>query len=412
MSPPSSSSSLSSSSQLIKHLVIDFDQTLTLKDTLSTLVTASPLQNASEIFERHLTKAYLEDYSSHVKAHPPRSRNSIPSEFAFLSSLCTIERKSIERVENSNIFKGISHTAISLAAKKVQVRKPAEFAAVVSQVLSHTTAKVTVLSVNWSASFIREVLNSINSNEGHPRHHKSLTAPDLSKVEIIANNLVTDGQGFTTGKIDRWFHCHNNNDNDRSGIEGGGNEHGIWTADDKLQILDELLQTEGLSGAEVKTTGARDVDNDTGALGTAVDRASERANKCQSPTKDTTATMPELGREGQGAGFAGYNVYVGDSPTDFAALLMCKKVHVGFIMGGEGENKSLLDSCKRTGVKVLERMRVNGQCGDADDCDAEGPGETNRKSGLRHGDEDLRVLYRVEGWEEIIECLRDPEQWH
>ncbi|KAK6357564.1 hypothetical protein TWF718_001872 [Orbilia javanica] len=398
---------------LIRHLVVDFDQTLTLQDTLSTLVTASPLPDAPEIFKHHLTKAYVEDYAAHVKAYPP-DRNSIPSEFAFLSSLRSIERKSIERVESSDIFKGISRTAISLAAKKVQVRKPAELSALVSKVLLHPAAKVTVLSVNWSASFIREVLDSISSDEGHPSHHKSLTAPEFEKVEIIANNLVVDAQGFTTGKIDRWFHSRRNK-NRLNGVGGGddNNEHGIWTADDKLQILDGILEIEGHPHYEtgVNWTGTRDVDIDTGRLGTAVDQA----NKHKFPTETTTdtITMSQLEMEEQGAGFSGYNIYVGDSPTDFAALLMCKKVHVGFIMGGEGENKSLLDACERAGVKVLERNSVNNEGGDADDCDAEGPVETYRKGRIRRdGDGDLRVLYRVKGWEEIMECLQHPEQWH
>ncbi|KAK6362790.1 hypothetical protein TWF730_000245 [Orbilia blumenaviensis] len=395
---------------LIRHLVVDFDQTITLKDTLSTLITASPLPNAPEIFERHLTKAYVEDYVAYVQAYP-LGRDSILSEFAFLSSLRPIERKSIERVEGSDIFKGISRAAIALAAKKVKVRKPAGFAALVSKVLSQPAGKVTVLSVNWSVLFIREVLDSINSDEGHPSHLKSLTASEFEKVEIIANNLVEDGQGFTTGKIDRWFHSHHNN-NGHNGIDGGGDdndEHGIWTADDKLRILDSLLEVDGQSVSEVDVTGTVSVDIETDTLGTVVDQASGS----KSPTETTTSTTTSrLGRGKQGAGFAGYNVYVGDSPTDFAALLMCKKVHIGFIMGGEGENKSLLDACKRTGVKVLERRRVNSECGDADDCDAEGPGETGRKSGLRHCDEGLRVLYRIEGWEEIMECLQHPEQWH
>ncbi|KAF3213056.1 hypothetical protein TWF106_009633 [Orbilia oligospora] len=396
---------------LIRHLVVDFDQTLTLQDTLSTLVTASPLPDAPEIFKNYLTKAYIEDYISHVKAYPP-DRNSILSEFAFLSSLRAIERKSIERVENSNIFKGISQTAISLAAKKVQIRRPVEFTALVSKVLLHPAAKVTVLSVNWSALFIREVLNSMNLDEGHSSHHKSLTAPEFEKVEIIANNLVEDNQGFTTGKIDRWFHCHRNKSrlNGVDSGDGSNNDHGIWTADDKLQILNGLLEIEVQSRAGMGSTDARDVDIDMDTLGTVVDQA----NKHKSPTETTTdtVTMSELEIEDQGTRFAGYNIYVGDSPTDFAALLMCGKVHVGFIMGGEGENKSLLDMCERTGVKVLERKRVNGECGDADDCKAEDPVETYGKSGLRHRDGDLRVLYRVKGWAEIMDCLHHPEQWH
>ncbi|KAF3146493.1 hypothetical protein TWF594_003283 [Orbilia oligospora] len=395
---------------LIRHLVVDFDQTLTLQDTLSTLVTASPLPDAPEIFKNHLTKAYIEDYVSHVKAYPA-DRNSILSEFAFLSSLRAIERKSIERVENSNIFKGISQTAISLAAKKVQIRRPAEFTALVSKVLLHPAAKVTVLSVNWSALFIREVLNSMNSDEGHSSHHKSLTAPEFEKVEIIANNLVEDNQGFTTGKIDRWFHCRRNKIR-LNGVDSGdgSNDHGIWTADDKLQILNGLLEIEGQSRAGMGSTDTRDVDIDMDTLGTAVDQA----NKHKFPTETTTdtVTISELEIEDQGTRFAGFNIYVGDSPTDFAALLMCGKVHVGFIMGGEGNNKSLLDTCERTGVKVLERKRVNNECGDADDCDAEGPVETYGKSGLRHRDGDLRVLYRVKGWEEIMDCLHHPKQWH
>ncbi|EPS35781.1 hypothetical protein H072_10793 [Dactylellina haptotyla CBS 200.50] len=425
--------------QRIRHLVVDFDQTLTVRDTLSTLASASPLPDAANVFE-YLTNAYVEDYIAYAASFG--ERNTLASELEFLYGLREVERRSIHRIEASGIFKGITREDLVRAARRVGVRYGGEFRALVREVFERG-GRVSVVSVNWSGGFIREVLRSISTNVDRGSRIAAAAAgeEDMERVEIYANNLVTDDNGVSTGRLDRRFTasatlstCYGRgggagDESDNNGVrnenddgvrwrEGG---HGMWTAEDKMRILDDIL--------EGPASGAEGVEYADGS-------------SC-SPTNPTlTPTEKEKDQKEQDEDKEereGFNVYVGDSPTDFAALLFHRQVARGFVMGGEGENRSLLDICQRHGVRVVSRVREEkesgsrsssrqgrgnkhnkGGSGTADKGDTEGPDETGAgqsEKQQREGDNSNKMmyqgrpLYRVERWSELLESLRRPDRW-
>ncbi|KAK6343959.1 hypothetical protein TWF696_007611 [Orbilia brochopaga] len=411
----------------IAHLVLDFDQTLTIDDTLATLASASPLPDAAAIFT-HLTNAYLDDYNAHTASHP--TPTNVQEEVTFLASLRTVEQRSIERVEASGLFKGIKPQELAAAARRVAVRRPVELAALLSQVLSEdncncsthspnmskktTTGRVSIVSVNWSETFIREVLLAL----------PGLDTRHSSRVEIYANNLLVGADGATTGKLDRRF-----------------GTHGLWTAADKMRILDGILAAStsfplsapSLSSPSYSSPGGNNYCRNKVApaavdtAGTGVDELDAKERTTGVPPRDDGC---ECGCECVcGCGERGLNVYVGDSATDFAALLLHGGVDRAFVMGGDSrrDNRSLLAICRRQGVAVLSRVLVRddreeegGRGGAADAADPlcetglqQLAGEGDRRN-PDNGDGDgapFRPLYRVAGWSELLECLQHPDRW-
>ncbi|KAJ6259948.1 hypothetical protein Dda_5592 [Drechslerella dactyloides] len=422
----------------IAHLVLDFDQTVTISDTLAILASASPLPDANAVFSA-LTDAYLKDYAAHSESYP--TPTSVQDEAAFLASLRSVEQRSIERVEASGLFKGVTTADIAAAARRVAVRRPTELAALMSQVLrgNYTTCacapcdaniqsgrvvagRVSIVSVNWSETFIRHVLLTLSASE-------RTAEADFARVEIYANNLVaesSDGGGVATGKLDRRFGAH-----------------GLWTAADKLRILDDILAIHSsLSSNSLPSSpsssclqssrtgppppGGSDLASQPAPA--AVDTAGTGVENFPPPQPPRSEDNGERGgislREGYECGWCerGLTVYVGDSATDFAALVLHDRVDRGIVMGcSQRDNGSLLAICRRRGVKVLSRDGIR-------EGDAEGDGEKEGGRGgashetelqqLAGGDGDgdwdgapLRPLYRVAGWSELLECLRHPDRW-
>ncbi|KAK6538270.1 hypothetical protein TWF694_011149 [Orbilia ellipsospora] len=408
------SRSSSSSLPRIRTLILDFDQTLTTSDTLTTLLSASPLPGASQTFTG-LTNTYITEYTRHTTSFG--ARNTIALELTYLSSLRSIEKRSVERVEESGIFKGITKDGMSRAAQRVSIRHGGELRWLMGQVLGNG-GRVCIVSVNWSRCFITEVLRRV----AHSTDVDEGLDVDVSRVEVYANELLTDEAGTTTGKMDRWFHKQskvNSGDGDggdgivdvevrpRSGVEGTKEEeeHGIWTADDKLRVLDFIFQQE-------------EEGYDT-AVATSVDTRQDASSNIVPTVVKTQTLMLEDGENSKKGRDKGWNVYVGDSATDLAALLFHRRIDVGFVMGGEGENKGLLEICQRHGVRVRQKRRVRegqgqGQAcqrGTADSGDTEGPGETTLIIPTLTGDRGIGPLCRVERWTELVECLQRPDLW-
>ena len=114
-------------------LFLDWDGTLTQKDTthLIGLVGSNhqrrQLEDANSVkglkFEDpwdRLIHAYSDDYRCHQKAYKPEAsqRKSIWEEQNWLESLSAIENRSIRRVEESGIFKGVTASQLRQAGEK------------------------------------------------------------------------------------------------------------------------------------------------------------------------------------------------------------------------------------------------------------------------------------------------------
>lgn len=199
--------------------ILDFDGTITTKDTISTLfkfalsTQQSKGQDLSPAYEDILAK-YGKDFAKHVEEYcPPKElRKSLSQEIDYCRSLKSVETRSFQRVSRSGLFKGISPLqwkefgAHAVMNGEVVVRKG--FSDFMMDIDS-SGGIWAVVSVNFSRVFIRGVLES--------------AGVDIAKVEILANG--TDESGLLTGPI--------------SGTGGCGPV--MSTSDAKLAAMKDLL---------------------------------------------------------------------------------------------------------------------------------------------------------------------------
>jgi len=253
------------------HLLLDFDETLTVHDTIGIF---------AHTFYRHLspppstpwsaiTSAYGSDHAALVAQFPPAStRTCIAAELRFLDSLRPVEERSIRRIEQARIFNGLPISCVGEEAGcTVQLRPGAGDLLACGK----EWGRVDVVSVNWSSVWIRGALG-----EG------------AVGVGVRCNELLVDGGEGGGGGI----------------TNGGLSRPGVWTAGDKVGVVEELVRE-------------------------------------------------ERGRLGLGLGLAQtLVVYLGDSVTDLGCLL---SADVGVVLGNR------LDStCKRVGVEVVRGLRDVG----------------------------------------------------
>jgi hypothetical protein len=178
-------------------LVVDWDGTLTEKDTLHIVAAIGYDHNRDTALTpwNDIVEAYLLDYRQYEQSYqPPAAKRSIVAEeSAWLASLKDVEERSVQRVDAAGIFSGVTYHDISEASqsavkdKKLQLRKGWKDLLA----LAHPTktdmqkdARVSILSVNWSGTFIRESLLFATSTS-HPLNNT------VASIPIFANEIHT-----------------------------------------------------------------------------------------------------------------------------------------------------------------------------------------------------------------------------
>jgi 2-hydroxy-3-keto-5-methylthiopentenyl-1-phosphate phosphatase len=168
---------------------LDFDGTITTKDTISTLfnfalsIQASKGQDLSTARGSILAK-YLEDYSQHVKGYfpPEEDRDIMAEEIEYYRSLKVVENRSFERVSRSGLFESITDNEWEEfgrhAVRKGEVVVREGFGDFIEKV-EESGGIWGVVSVNFSSHFIRGVLAS--------------TVRETSTVEVLANHPDENG---------------------------------------------------------------------------------------------------------------------------------------------------------------------------------------------------------------------------
>ena len=159
------------------NLILDWDGTITAKDTMFAYGKIADIrdarlnreQNGPKMFEG-FGKAWIDDYSKHEQAYKPRAheRNAVAEESAWLKSLSSVETSSAERVESSGFFAGVTHSDIATAAKElledsaVTLRPGWQdlFLRAQGGRSPRLISNISILSVNWSESFIRASLKA------------------------------------------------------------------------------------------------------------------------------------------------------------------------------------------------------------------------------------------------------------
>ncbi|KAK8186013.1 hypothetical protein BC567DRAFT_205339 [Phyllosticta citribraziliensis] len=249
------------------HLILDWDGTLTAKDTLHFLGQISAEHAAKHVAPPtsswdDIVKAYVDDLDAHVQAYRPSSseRTTIAEETAWLASLEDVDLRSVKRVEDAGLFAGITADSVSQGAAKavgsgqLQLRKGWEDLLFRNEG-NHGVlrGKISILSVNWSATFIREALL-------HAAYDTKTLQSSLMDADALRRTL--QNIDISANEFERLDHR-----NGSSGRLTKAGEKGIRTSQDKLQRMpiphkyggDELVIYVGDSCTDLEALLAADV---------------------------------------------------------------------------------------------------------------------------------------------------------
>ncbi|CAI5747138.1 unnamed protein product [Peronospora destructor] len=167
-------------------LCADFDETITLRDTISLLF---QLASCSASKQQQLEAQYANEMNNYLKHYEAKwmCASTIGKSFdstwlrEFLEGYTTIDRRSLERVAKCRALQGICYQDLVKAARTVQIRPHC----------ADTLAAVDewkIISANWSKDLVSSVLT------------QSGIAVDTT--QLIVNELKLDAQGVTIGEID------------------------------------------------------------------------------------------------------------------------------------------------------------------------------------------------------------------
>jgi hypothetical protein len=222
------------------HWILDWDGTITKRDTLDALVNiAAKCKPDSPVLTQweRVTEAYITDYERTLKIHMPDGE--LPStrsdEKALLKVLKEVEQRSIDRVSESGIFSGlttedIDHGAArAIGSEEVGLRKGCgnflQFVQSRVQYQDGNADRISILSVNWSRQFISACLRAAHGDFAQ-----------ILPARIFANELEGITQGAqTTGRI-----C-------------ADKEKCIISSPDKLASLEVLRETTRCQGKPMTT---------------------------------------------------------------------------------------------------------------------------------------------------------------
>ncbi|RFU26716.1 hypothetical protein B7463_g9624, partial [Scytalidium lignicola] len=205
-------------------VVFDFDGTITTKDTINVLFAFALARQKSTAGQDYtaayndILAKYSEDYTSHIQNYEPdaANRTDLKQEILFQRSLSDIEVRSFKRVSESGIFNGITREEWEEAGREAVRRREdviirPGFVELVRR-MKKRDARCGIVSVNFSASFIRGVLSAALGKE------------DGGNIEILANCSGEDGR-IKGPRID----------------EGKGHSSLVTTSGDKLSVMKKLL---------------------------------------------------------------------------------------------------------------------------------------------------------------------------
>ena len=182
----------------IDKLISDFDETISQKDTIQTLVTVA-MQNCADdelptVAEwEQMVKWYKTRYSHRcdkwLNGPHEHCQGTVVD---FLSEIESLETVSIDRVMKKKFLAGLRKEQLRKAGRQVQKQEGAK--ACLSEMRS-AGVTVEILSANWSQTFVEEAVNGFCD-------------------AVVTNRLLFDERGHSTGEIelrvvsahDKWKH--------------------------------------------------------------------------------------------------------------------------------------------------------------------------------------------------------------
>lgn len=351
------------------HLILDFDGTVTHSDTMHLLASAgysrhsllSSSQPLPSLPPRppwsHFVSAYLDDFTAHKRQYRPTAteRTSVELEIAWLESLRGLEEDSYRRVVGAGVFEGVEVRDLrqtvdrKIAAGELRFRDGlVDLIEAVTELNravrveawqyghrddciasgctdgeakadadADTDTKVDVISVNWSTSFINQVLSS------------SLPSNSSSKIRVFANELpsLTDSKTSTS----------------TPSFSFRVPPEEIRTASDKAAFLRYAVETR----ASLNTSLSTKTSDRTYKKNSDSENHNENPNSIRNRCSDHTRVRPLV-------------VYIGDSTTDLECLLAAD---VGICMRDAeamgSSQRELAETCVRIGVEVEDFGRLD-----------------------------------------------------
>ncbi|KAF2134210.1 hypothetical protein P153DRAFT_280736 [Dothidotthia symphoricarpi CBS 119687] len=214
------------------HWILDWDGTITQKDTLDTLVNISASNKPDFPTLDHwnrVSQAYLSDYMTELEKHAPGGvlPTTVEDEKRLLKALKPVEQRSLDRVSASGIFEGLTGELLDEGAKKAVMSQQVELRWGFVDFLRDVQTRITrqgdvlnLLSVNWSRRFIASSLEAANVC--------------LDPKIIFANEL----EGIEASR----------SSNGHISPEG---DMKIISSDDKLRYMERLRRTNSKSGKTI-----------------------------------------------------------------------------------------------------------------------------------------------------------------
>ncbi|KAI1775266.1 HAD-like domain-containing protein [Hypoxylon cercidicola] len=207
-------------------IFLDFDGTITAKDTVGELanfalrVRAAEGQDLKREWDE-VVAAYVGDHSAHVHDYSPGTEDrSLPDqEIEFLRCMKHVETRSLGRINDCRLFRGITPEAFRAAGRDLVADGTIKLRPGFSRFVRDRVDqgwRVWVLSVNWSAAFI----------EG--------ACGELPGVEVIANEVRDDGSVAGPAVL---------NPPDATTKE----PRNLTNSRDKLDAMEAVLEAEGLA---------------------------------------------------------------------------------------------------------------------------------------------------------------------
>jgi len=336
------------------HLILDWDGTITYKDSLHLLpeaACAAKKLDYSKVWPP-LVDAYLSDYTEHKKNYQPpaNERRTLAEEFSWLRSLQAIEGRSAARVEGSGIFDGVTRAQLSQqASAAVDSGTLALRRGFFPVALPHAIeagARVSIVSVHWSRHLIRAALQRHGELQCREEDEAGEAGTHSAASLVVVKAVGQHGQhgqqeeehGLEPGqhhqrqplRLDSW-----------PGSVAGGPE--------SRALMQQALQWIGRVKIEANELPSVELEG-VPTRGVGVGLGKDRGKGIRTST-DKLAAMNALLAD-DGADTDTVVVYVGDSPTDLECLIAA---NIGICVRDEpltSAQHDLAEALRRLGVQT------------------------------------------------------------
>ncbi|KAF2419027.1 hypothetical protein EJ08DRAFT_654076 [Tothia fuscella] len=182
-------------------LILDWDGTITVKDTLSVVAQIGFRRNfPKQEFGTHWKRfvdAYLRDLETHTHLYQPREviRTTIAQESAYLASLRPIEDLSIQRVEDFGTFENLETKDFDNGVTEAIVAGVLDFRRGWDEIMcSGHDIEFGIISVNWSDYFVKYAVKRwVELNLPYGIAH---TVFDMERIKFAMNDVARPFSGI------------------------------------------------------------------------------------------------------------------------------------------------------------------------------------------------------------------------